>query len=114
MQEQVHVRIDEPRHQRAASEIDQLGSARPRHGRAGGRNALTLDEHFAGSHEAAGVDFEQMRCVQHDGMDRAGRRRFGCARGSEAHYREQRTGRRVLHIHPAPRSASAVSPCVTY
>ena len=64
----MHVGIDEARHQRAVAEVDHLGSARPRHGRAGGCNALALDEHFAGSQEAAGVDFEQMRGVQHDGI----------------------------------------------
>ncbi len=60
--------IDEARQQRGIAEVDQLRAGRMAHRGTHRRNALAFDENFARRQHPAGVDLEQVRGMQDDGM----------------------------------------------
>jgi len=64
----VDVRVDQARQQRAISQIDHFGSRRMLHRGSRFDNALALHQNFAGLQDASGLDVEQPRGAQHDGL----------------------------------------------
>ena len=68
VEKQMHVGIDQARQQSGIAEIDDFGAGRMRDRRADGSDALAVDKNFSRGHDAAGIDLEQVRCVQDDGV----------------------------------------------
>ena len=63
MQEQMHVRVDQSRHQRAVAQIDRLRVVRMINMTADRDDALAADQHFARRKDFAAVHIEQARGV---------------------------------------------------
>ncbi len=66
MEEEVHVGVDQTRHQRRVAQVDHRRPGRMRHRRAGGLDAVAFHQHLAGAHDPARHDLEEPRRVQHD------------------------------------------------
>ena len=68
MEEEMHVSVDETGEQRGITEVEDLRALRMLDGGSDFDDALTLHEDFAGRENFAGVDFEETRGVEHDGL----------------------------------------------
>src|SRR5450631_1916775 len=66
MQEKMNMRIDQPRQQRAISEIDDLRARRMLYRRADFDDAVAFDQNFARLQDLAAFNVEQTRRMQHD------------------------------------------------
>jgi hypothetical protein len=64
-------------HERAVAQINYFRAVGMRNGRAGFRDTITLDEHFAGRDDAAGFDIEQARGVENGRVRGSGPRLSG-------------------------------------
>ena len=68
MQEEVNVRVNQPRHERTIAQIDNLGARLMFHLRTNFDDAITFDQNFAWLQESAVFNVEQPRRMQHDYM----------------------------------------------
>jgi hypothetical protein len=67
MQEQVHMRIDEPRHQRRAAEVDYPGASGMIDAGSNGTDAIAFHENFSRLEDGAGVNLEKTSGMEDDG-----------------------------------------------
>ena len=66
MQEQMHMRVDQPGHQGLVAQIDHLGAGRMGDGGAHRPDTVALHQDLAGADHASGPDIEQPRRMQDD------------------------------------------------
>ena len=71
MQEKMHMRVDQARHQGGVAKIDHFGARGMLHAAADGGDALAFDQDFAGADDLAGFHVQQPRGVKDDRMRRA-------------------------------------------
>lgn len=84
MQEEVHVGVDEAGEERGVAEIEHLRALRVLDGSGNFDDAIALHEDFSRRKDFSGVDFEETRGVEHDGILRRrglGKERDGSERG---------------------------------
>jgi hypothetical protein len=67
MQEQMHMRIDEPGEQRGIAEVNDASRWRMVDGRSDRFDSFSFDQNFAGSENLSGCDVKQARRVKDDG-----------------------------------------------
>jgi hypothetical protein len=96
MQEQMHMRVDESRHQGHVAEVDDFGARGVRHARADRADALAGDENFTGLYEATARDIEQASGTQHERR----RRWIGGARGLRGVQSQCERKRRAEQTNP--------------
>ncbi len=70
MQEQMHMRVDQPRQQRALAEIDDLGIRRAIDVRPNRDDPLALDQHLTRRQQTSSNDIQHVRRVQNDWVRR--------------------------------------------
>ena len=90
MQEQMHMRVDQARHQGGVAQIDHFRARRMTDRAAHRRDAVALDQDLAGRHDAAAFRVEQARGMQHNGVRR--RRRGILCPGAERQKRHHQRG----------------------
>jgi len=66
----MYVRIDKARQQRHIAEINHRCASRVIDGRANSLNPPTVNQNLSGPENVSRIDFEQSRCMQHDGRAR--------------------------------------------
>ena len=93
MQEQVHVRIDESRHQGRGAQIDDFGPWTVFDRGTHRDDSIALDAHLAGRLETARLDVEEVGGAQDDGMT-AARLREGAFHMSEEDQGQRATSSR--------------------
>ena len=74
MQEQVHVSVDQAGEQSCVAEIDDLRPGWMINGRAGGSDAVALDQYFAWRDDVSGLDVQEPRGMEDDRAASVGRR----------------------------------------
>jgi hypothetical protein len=70
MQEEMYMRVDQPRHQRRIAEINDRRSGRPRDMCSRLANALAHNEHFTRRKHLAVNDIKDARCMQNCDVSR--------------------------------------------
>ncbi len=86
MQEKMHMRVDQARHQGGVAQIDHFGVRGMLHAAAGGRNAFAFDQDFTGTNDLAALHIQQPGGVQND--------RMTGARGTGSTLRVRRRGKK--------------------
>ncbi|HVI09367.1 MAG TPA: hypothetical protein VND65_13850 [Candidatus Binatia bacterium] len=62
--------VDQAWHERAVAEIDDFGARRTLDRWTGFQNPLAFNQNLSGFYDFPGLDIEQARCMEHNGMRR--------------------------------------------